>query len=67
MKTAQFPSRWASPSFPDEIYRPPQTWAQRAYPNLIYFHEVGKGGHFAAWEHPQLFSEEIRAAFRQLR
>jgi pimeloyl-ACP methyl ester carboxylesterase len=53
--------------FPDDIYRPPETWARRAYPNLIYFHEVDRGGHFAAWEQPQLFSEEIRAAFRSLR
>jgi pimeloyl-ACP methyl ester carboxylesterase len=53
--------------FPGEIYRAPKTWAQRAYRNLIYFHEADKGGHFAAWEQPQLFSEEIRAAFRSLR
>jgi len=53
--------------FPEDIYRAPETWARRAYRNLIYFHEVDKGGHFAAWEHPQLFSEEIRAAFRSLR
>jgi pimeloyl-ACP methyl ester carboxylesterase len=53
--------------FPGEIYRAPETWARRAYRNLSYFHEVDKGGHFAAWEQPQLFSEEIRAAFRSLR
>jgi pimeloyl-ACP methyl ester carboxylesterase len=53
--------------FPGETYRAPETWARRAYRNLIYFHEVDKGGHFAAWEQPQLFSEEIRAAFRPLR
>ncbi|MDZ7954790.1 epoxide hydrolase [Nostoc sp. DedQUE09] len=53
--------------FPEEIYRAPETWARRAYHNLIYFHEADKGGHFAAWEQPQLFSEEIRAAFRSLR
>ena len=45
----------------------PRSWAEKAYPNLIYFNEVDKGGHFAAWEEPQLFSEEIRAAFRSLR
>ena len=45
----------------------PETWARRAYRNLIYFHEVDKGGHFAAWEQPELFSEELRAAFRSLR
>lgn len=53
--------------FPGELYRAPETWARRAYPNLTYFREVSKGGHFAAWEQPQLFSEEIRAAFRSLR
>jgi len=53
--------------FPEDVYRAPETWAKRAYKNLIYFHEVDKGGHFAAWEQPQLFSEEIRAAFKQLR
>jgi len=49
------------------VYRPPETWARRAYRNLISFHEVDKGGHFAAWEQPQLFSQEIQAAFRSLR
>ncbi|RWN59358.1 epoxide hydrolase family protein [Mesorhizobium sp.] len=53
--------------FPGESYRAPETWARRAYPNLIYFHEVDKGGHFAAWEQPELFSAELRAAFRTLR
>ena len=53
--------------FPREIYRAPETWARRAYRNLIYFHEVDKGGHFAAWEQPQLFAEELRAAFKPLR
>ncbi len=54
--------------FPDELYQAPRSWAERAYPhNLIYFNEVDKGGHFAAWEQPQLFSEEMRAAFRTLR
>jgi pimeloyl-ACP methyl ester carboxylesterase len=53
--------------FPGESYRAPETWARRAYRNLIYFHEVDKGGHFAAWEQPELFSNEIRAAFRTLR
>jgi pimeloyl-ACP methyl ester carboxylesterase len=53
--------------FPDEIYQAPRTWAERVYRKLIYFHEVDRGGHFAAWEQPQLFSEEIRAAFRSLR
>ena len=53
--------------FPDDVYRPPETWARRAYRKLIYFHEVDRGGHFAAWEQPELFSAEIRAAFRPLR
>jgi pimeloyl-ACP methyl ester carboxylesterase len=53
--------------FPGEQYQAPRSWAERAYPNLIYFNEVDKGGHFAAWEQPQLFTEELRAAFRPLR
>ncbi len=54
--------------FPDELYRAPRSWAEKAYPNnLIYFNELDRGGHFAAWEQPQLFSEELRAAFRTLR
>jgi len=53
--------------FPGESYRAPETWARRAYRNLVYFHEVDKGGHFAAWEQPELFSAELRAAFRPLR
>ncbi len=53
--------------FPSEQYQAPRSWAERAYPKLIYFNEVDKGGHFAAWEHPELFSTEVRAAFRSLR
>ena len=53
--------------FPHEVYRAPETWVRRAYPNLVYFNEVDRGGHFAAWEQPQLFAEELRAAFRTLR
>jgi pimeloyl-ACP methyl ester carboxylesterase len=53
--------------FPGEVYRAPETWARRAYRNLIYFNEVDKGGHFAAWEEPELFSAELRTAFRLLR
>jgi pimeloyl-ACP methyl ester carboxylesterase len=53
--------------FPEDVYRPPETWARRAYRDLIYFHEVDKGGHFAAWEQPELFSAELRAAFKSLR
>jgi pimeloyl-ACP methyl ester carboxylesterase len=55
-------------TFPGEIWRTPRSWVERAYPNVpIYFNEVDKGGHFAAWEEPELFSEEMRAAFRPLR
>src|SRR3954447_13995516 len=54
--------------FPDELYQAPRTWAERAYPdNLIHYNRVERGGHFAAWEQPQLLSEELRAAFRSLR
>jgi pimeloyl-ACP methyl ester carboxylesterase len=53
--------------FPDEVYPAPRSWAERAYPKLIYYNKVDKGGHFAAWEQPQLFSEEIRAGFRSWR
>jgi pimeloyl-ACP methyl ester carboxylesterase len=53
--------------FPKELYQAPRSWTERAYPNLIYFNEVDRGGHFAAWQEPQLFSEEVRAAFRSLR
>ena len=54
-------------SFPDEIDLCPRSWAERAYPKLIHYNKVEKGGHFAAWEQPQLFSEEVRAGFRGLR
>src|SRR5215216_735531 len=53
--------------FPGEQYQAPRSWAERAYPKLIYFNEVDKGGHFAAWEQPELFSAEVRAGFRSLR
>ncbi len=53
--------------FPSEQYQAPRSWTEQAYPNLIYFNEVDKGGHFAAWEEPELFSAEVRAAFRSLR
>ena len=54
-------------TFPDEIFRAPRSWVEKAYPNLIYFHEADRGGHFAAWEEPELFATEIRAAFTSLR
>jgi len=54
-------------TFPDEIFRAPRSWVEKAYPSLTYFHEADKGGHFAAWEEPELFATEIRAAFTSLR
>jgi pimeloyl-ACP methyl ester carboxylesterase len=54
-------------AFPGEIFRAPRSWAEKVYPHVIYFHEAARGGHFAAWEEPQLFSEEVRAGFRPLR
>jgi pimeloyl-ACP methyl ester carboxylesterase len=66
-KTAEISLPVAITVFPDEVYRAPETWARRAYSNLIYFNEVDKGGHFAAWEQPELFAAELRAAFRTLR
>lgn len=65
--TTQIPLPVAITVFPGESYQAPETWARRAYRNLAYFHEVDKGGHFAAWEEPELFSAELRAAFRPLR
>jgi pimeloyl-ACP methyl ester carboxylesterase len=53
--------------FPDEIYAAPQSWAEKAYPKLIHYNKLPKGGHFAAWEQPQAFTEEMRASFRPLR
>jgi pimeloyl-ACP methyl ester carboxylesterase len=66
-KTTEISLPVAITVFPGESYQAPETWARRAYPNLSYFHEVDKGGHFAAWEQPELFATEIRAAFRSLR
>ena len=66
-KTAEISVPVGVTVFPGEIYRAPKSWAQRAYPKLIYFNQVDKGGHFAAWEQPELFAAEIRAAFRALR
>jgi pimeloyl-ACP methyl ester carboxylesterase len=54
-------------TFPGEIWRTPRSWVEKAYPNVVYFNEVDKGGHFAAWEEPELFATEIRAAFRPVR
>ncbi|MBV9222239.1 MAG: alpha/beta fold hydrolase [Methylobacteriaceae bacterium] len=66
-RTAEIALPVAITVFPEESYRAPETWARRAYRNLTYFHEVDKGGHFAAWEEPELFSAELRAAFKSLR
>ncbi|HEX6542323.1 MAG TPA: epoxide hydrolase [Ktedonobacterales bacterium] len=54
-------------TFPGEIFRSPRSWVEQDYPHVVYFNKADKGGHFAAWEEPQLFSEEVRAAFRSLR
>jgi pimeloyl-ACP methyl ester carboxylesterase len=54
-------------AFPDELYQAPRSWTERAYPKLIHYNKLDKGGHFAAWEQPQLFSTELRTAFRSLR
>jgi pimeloyl-ACP methyl ester carboxylesterase len=53
--------------FPDEIYAAPRSWAERAYPKMIYFNKLPKGGHFAAWEQPEIFVTEVRAGFKTLR
>jgi len=57
----------ATTIFQEDSYQPPESWVRRAYKNVIYFHEVPKGGHFAAWEQPELFSSELRSAFKSLR
>jgi pimeloyl-ACP methyl ester carboxylesterase len=54
-------------AFPDEIYTAPKSWSERAYPKLIHYGRPAKGGHFAAWEQPEVFSQELRAGFRKLR
>ncbi|KQV11562.1 multidrug MFS transporter [Pseudomonas sp. Root329] len=66
-KTTEISLPVAVTVFPEDVYCPPESWARRAYSNLIYFHQADKGGHFAAWEQPQLFTEELRTAFRSLR
>jgi pimeloyl-ACP methyl ester carboxylesterase len=54
-------------AFPDELFQAPRSWVEQAYPNLIHYNKLDKGGHFAAWEQPQAFTEELRAGFRSLR
>lgn len=66
-KTGEIKVPVAISVFPQEIYRAPESWSKQAYPTLYYYHQVTKGGHFAAWEQPQLFAEELRAAFKPLR
>ncbi|WNH48369.1 alpha/beta fold hydrolase [Stenotrophomonas aracearum] len=66
-KTASIRVPVAVTVFPGEIYRAPESWTRQAYPSLYYFHQAGRGGHFAAWEQPQLFAEELRTAFAPLR
>jgi pimeloyl-ACP methyl ester carboxylesterase len=66
-KTTEISVPVAISVFREDAFRPTETWAKRTFPSLIYYHEVEKGGHFAAWEQPQLFTEELRAAFRSLR
>jgi pimeloyl-ACP methyl ester carboxylesterase len=53
--------------FPGELYQAPRSWAERAYPNLIHYNTLDKGGHFAAWEQPELFVNEVRVGLRSLR
>lgn len=67
MKTDQIKLPVAITVFPEDVFTSPETWARKAFKNLIYFHEVDKGGHFAAWEQPQLFTAELRLAFKSLR
>lgn len=67
MKSDQITIPVAVTTFPQDVYASPESWARRAYKNLIYFNEVDRGGHFAAWEQPQLFTNELRAAFKSLR
>lgn len=67
MKSDQITIPVAVTTFPQDVYASPESWARRAYKNLIYFNETDRGGHFASWEQPQLFTQELRAAFRSLR
>jgi pimeloyl-ACP methyl ester carboxylesterase len=53
--------------FPDELYQAPRSWTEKAYTNLVHYNEVDRGGHFAAWEQPELYASEVRAGFRSLR
>jgi pimeloyl-ACP methyl ester carboxylesterase len=66
-RTAEISVPVAVTVFPDEVVRAQEAWARRAFPTLIYFNHAARGGHFAMWEHPELFAAELRAAFRSLR
>jgi organic hydroperoxide reductase OsmC/OhrA len=66
-KTGEIALPVAITVFREDVFRAPETWVRRAYRNLVYYHEVDKGGHFAAWEQPELFSAELRATFKSLR
>jgi len=66
-KTGEISVPVAITVFPDEVFRAQEAWARRAFPNLIYFHEADRGGHFAMWEYPELFAAELRAAVEPLR
>jgi pimeloyl-ACP methyl ester carboxylesterase len=54
-------------AFPDELYQAPKSWSEKAYPKLVHYNRLPKGGHFAAWEQPELFTQEVRAGFKTLR
>ena len=60
-------SRSASPTFPGEIWRTPRSWVEMGYPNVTYFNKAARGGHFAAWEEPEIFTTEVRARFKSVR
>jgi pimeloyl-ACP methyl ester carboxylesterase len=66
-KSAEISVPVAVSVFPDEVFRAQERWARAAFPNLIYFNEADRGGHFAMWEHPEIFAQELRAAFKPLR
>ena len=66
-KTAEIAVPVAITVFPGELYQAPRSWAEAAYPTLIYFNEVERGGHFAAWEEPEIFADELRNSFKFLR
>ena len=60
-------AEWTDTQFPGEIFRPPRSWVEQGYPNAVYFNKAERGGHFAAWEEPQVLTEELHAAFSTLR